>query len=88
MFLDFSSTLGTYWIVLGQKNLIDFSPVFNPFFTVRPTSESYNGPLKVLPEGSMVEYLPVGSQEAPQTIIGKKNSRPPNPKLHSQPSVH
>ena len=52
--------------------MIDFSPPLNPYFTVRLTSESYNGPLKVLPEGSMVEYLPVGSQEAPQTIIGQK----------------
>ena len=71
MFLDFSSTLSTYWIVLGQKNLIDFSPPFNPFFTIRLTSESYNDPLKVLTEGSMVEYLSVGSQEASQTIIAK-----------------
>ena len=75
MFLDFSSTLGTYWIFWGQKNWIDFSPPFNPFFSVRPTSESYNGPLKVVPEGSVVEYLPVGSQEAPKTIIGKKKFR-------------
>ena len=59
--------------IFRAKKLIDFSPSFNPYFTVRLTSESYNGPLKVLPEGSMVEYLPVGSQEAPQTIIGKKN---------------
>ena len=76
--VNFSSTLGAYWIFLGQKNLIDFSPPFNPFFTVRQTSKSYNGPLKVLPEGSMVEYLPVGSQEAPKTIIGKKNISAPN----------
>ena len=72
MLVNFSSTLGTYWIFLGQKKIIDFSPPFNPYFTVRLTSKSYNGPLKVLPEGSMVEYLPVGSQEAPETIIGKK----------------
>ena len=77
MFLDFSSTLGTYGIVLGQQNLIDFSPPFNPFFTVRLTSESYNCPLKVLPEGSMVEYLPVGSKEAPQTIIVKEKISSP-----------
>ena len=38
-------------------------------------------------KGSMVEYLPVGSQEAPQTIIAKKNFKLWNPKLHSQPSV-
>ena len=51
---------------------MDFSPHFQPFFTARPTSESYNDPLKVLTEGSMVEYLPLGSQKAPQTIIAKK----------------
>ena len=39
---------------------------------VRPTSESFNDPLEVLTDGSMEEYLPVGSQEAPQTIIAKK----------------
>ena len=36
----------------------------------------------------MVEYLPVGSQEAPQTIVGKKKFQPQTPKSHSQPSVH
>ena len=61
--------------IIGKK-MIDFSPPLNPYFTVRLTSESFNGPLKVLPEGSMVEYLPVGSQEAPQTIIAKKNFKP------------
>ena len=71
MLVNFSSTLGAYWIFLGQKNLIDFSPHFHPFFTTRPTSESYNDPLKVPTEGSRVEYLPVGSQEATQTIIAK-----------------
>ena len=58
--------------------MIDFSPLFNPYFTARLTSESYNGPLKVLPEGSMVEYLPVRSQEAPQTIITKTEILSPN----------
>ena len=75
MLVNFSSTLGTYWIFLGQKKLIDFSPPFNPYFTIRLTSESYNGPLKVLPEGSMV--TPVGSQEAPPNhYCQKKISRP------------
>ena len=46
--------------------------LFCPFFTARLTSESYNYPLKVLTEGSMLEYLPVGSQDAPQTIFGQK----------------
>ena len=63
--------------IFRAKKIIDFSPPLNPYFTVRLTSESYNGPLKVLPEGSMVEYLPVGSQEAPQTIIApQKISNP------------
>ena len=64
--------------------MIDFSPPFNCYFTVRPTAESYNYPLKVLTEGSMVEYLPVGSQEAPKTIFGQKKS---NPKVlnHTRP---
>ena len=52
--------------------MIDFSPDFSPFFTARPTSESCYAPLKVIPEGSMVEYLPVGPKGAPQTIFGKK----------------
>ena len=64
--------------IFRAKKLIDFSPPFNPYFTVRPTSESYNGSLKVLPEGSMVEYLPVGSHEAHQTNIGKKKISAPN----------
>ena len=63
--------------IFRAKKLIDFSSPFNPYFTARLTSESYNGPLKVLPEGSMVEYLPVGSQEAPQTIIAQKKISSP-----------
>ena len=38
-------------------------------------------------KGSMVEYLPVGSQEAPQTIFGQKKFQPQSLKSHSQPSV-
>ena len=76
-----------YNIFLEQKSSIDFSPHFHPFFTARPTSESYNNLLKVIPEGFMVEYLPVGPKEAPQTIIGKKKYfKPTNLKSHSQPS--
>ena len=72
MLVNFSPTLSTYYTFLGQKYTIDFSTDFGHFFTTRPTSESYNDPLKVPTEGSRVEYLPVGSQEATQTIIAKK----------------
>ena len=70
--VNFPPTLSMNCIFSGQKSLNDFSPHFGHFFTARPISESYNNPLKVIPEGSMVEYLSVGSQEAPQTIISKK----------------
>ena len=73
--------------ILRAKKLNRFFTQFHPFFTTRSTSKSCNDPPKVLTEGSMVEYLPVGSQEAPQTIIGKKKFQPQTPKLHSQPSV-
>ena len=66
------------YIFLGQKSSIDFSPHFSPFYPDRVTSESYNNPLKVIPEGSMVEYHPVGSKEGPKTIIGKKKFQAPN----------
>ena len=58
--------------IFRAKKSIEFSPNFSPFFTARPTSQRYNDPLKVIPEGSMVEYLPVGPEGAPQTIFGKK----------------
>ena len=58
--------------ILRQKNEIEFSPNFSSFFTARPTSKHYKDPLKVIPGGSMVEYLPVGPKGAPQTIFGKK----------------
>ena len=64
--------------ILRAKKLNWFFTRFHPFFTTRSTSESCNDPPKVLTEGSMVEYLPVGSQEAPQTIIGKKKIPAPN----------
>ena len=76
MLVNLPPTLIMNYIFLGQKSSIDFSPHFSPFYPDRVTSESYNNPLKVIPEGSMVEYLPVGSKEGPQTIIGKKISRP------------
>ena len=47
-----------------------------PFFTARPTSESYNNPLIALPEGSMVEYTFQLGPRKPPTIIGKKISSP------------
>ena len=56
---------------LREKNEIQFPPNFSPFSIARPTSERYNEPLKVIPKGSMVEYLPVGPKGAPQTIFGK-----------------
>ena len=79
MLVNFSPTLSTYYTFLGQKYTIDFSPDFSHFFTTRPTSESCWEPLKVIPEGSMVEYLPFGSKEAPQTISAKKNF--PSPEI-------
>ena len=87
MLVNFLSTLNTYGTFLGQKSLIDFSPDFSPFFTARPTSESCYAPLKVIPEGSKVEYLPVGPKGAPHTIFGKKYFRPEIPNPLSQPSV-
>ena len=89
MLVNLPPTLIMNYIFLGQKSSIDFSPHFSPFYPDRLTSESYNNPLKVIPEGSMVEYLPVGSKEGPQTIIGKKKFSSPNtfPKLHSQLSA-
>ena len=66
---------------------MEFSANFSPFFTTRPTSERYNDPLKVIPEGSMVEYLPVGPKGAPKTIFGKKYFGPEIPNPLSQPSV-
>ena len=57
--------------ILWAKKFVDFSPDFSPFFTARLTSERYNYSLKVILEGSMVEYLPVGPNEAPETIFGK-----------------
>ena len=59
----------------GKKVQLIFHSIFT-LFSTRPTSESYNDPLKLLTEGSKVEYLPVGSQEDPQTIIDKKNFEP------------
>ena len=64
MLVNLPPTLIMNYIFLGQKSSIDFSPHFSPFYPDRVTSESYNNPLKVIPEGSMVEYLPVGSKES------------------------
>ena len=68
--------LGTVHIVRTQQGWVGVASLYKNG-RAKPTSESYNDPLKVLTKGSMVEYLPVGSQEAPQTIIGKKNFQLP-----------
>ena len=65
--------------ILRAKKSIEFSPNFSPFFTARLTSERYNDPLKVIPEGSMVQYLPVEPKGAPKTIFGKKIFQAWNP---------
>ena len=45
-------------------------------FTDRPTSESSADPLKVVPEGSMVEYISVGTNEGdPKSLLAKKSSQ-------------
>ena len=74
--------------IFRAKKFDSFFPHFQSFFTTRPTSQRYNDPLKVIPEGSMVEYLPVGPKGAPKTIFGKKYFRPEIPNPLSQPSVH
>ena len=74
--INFPPTLITYYTFLGQKSSIDYSPDFSHFFTDRMASESYTDSLKVISEGSMVEYLPVRSQGGPKIIIGKKYFRP------------
>ena len=76
MCINFPPPVIIYYTFLGQKCSIDFSPDFSHFFTDRSTSESYIDPLKVISVGSMVEYLPIGSQGAPKIIIGKKYFRP------------
>ena len=43
------------------EKFVHFLPHFNPFFTDWPTFKSYNNPLKVISEGLMVKYLPIGS---------------------------
>ena len=73
--------------ILGAKKLKDFLPSFHPYFTVRPTFEGYNYPLKVLTQSSMVEYLRIPKKPPPNHFWQKK-FQPQNPKSHSQPSVH
>ena len=44
----------------GKKIQLLFHSFSAHFFTTRPTSKSCNEPLKKLPQGSMVDYLPFG----------------------------
>ena len=59
---------------------INFPPTLITYYTFLAifslTSESYTDSLKVISEGSMVEYLSVWSQGGPKIIIGKKYFRP------------
>ena len=61
--VDLVPLTSVYDILLSlceMKKLRHFSPWIFHFFTDRQTSYSYTDPLKVVPEGSMVEYLSVG----------------------------
>ena len=57
--------------ILSHKNGTKFSPNFIPFFTARPTTKCSNNHLKEIPDGSMVEYLPVGPKGAPKPFLEK-----------------
>ena len=82
--LDFSCSSIFYqlWTHIKHFKAKKWNWIFAQFqllFTARPSSERYNDPLKVIPGGSMVEYLPVGPKGAPQTIFGKKLFQAWNP---------
>ena len=55
------------WLYAQKKLQLNFHPN-----SARPTSKSWNVHLKVIPEGSMQEYLWVGSKAAHKAIVGKK----------------
>ena len=46
------------------KKLRHFSPWISHFFTHSQTSYSYRDPLKLISEGSMLEYLRLGPRKA------------------------
>ena len=63
--VDLVPLTSVYDILLSlceMQKLRHFSPWIFHFFTDRQTSYSYTDPLKVVPEGSMVEYLSVQSR--------------------------
>ena len=67
--------------ILRAKKFDGFFTPFQPFFTGRLTSRRYNDPLKVIPEGSMVEYLTfqLGPRKAPKPLVSKKIFGAPKP---------
>ena len=61
--IDLVPLTSVYDILLSlceMQKLRHFSPWIFHFFTDRQTSYSYTDPLKLVPGGSMVEYLSVG----------------------------
>ena len=64
MLVDLVPLTSVYDMLLSLcevKKLRHFSPWISHFFTDSQTSYSYTDPLKLISEGSMVEYLSVGS---------------------------
>ena len=87
MFLDFLSTLGTYWIFWWQKKLIDFSPLSTLFSLSGQLPKAITAPWKWFLRVQWWNTFQLGPKKPPKPLLAKKNSTPPNPKLHSQPSV-
>ena len=73
---QFSTHFNHILHIFRAKMFNYYSPDFSHFFTDRMTSESYTDSLKVISEGSMVEYLPVRSQGGSKIIIVKIYFRP------------
>ena len=88
MLVNFSSTLGTYWIFLGQKKRLIFHPLSTLISPSGWLPKAITAPWKCSLRVQWWNTFQLGPKKPPKPLLPPKKIQAPNPKSQSQPSVH
>ena len=88
MLVNFSSTLGTYWIFLGQKKWLIFHPLSTLISPSGWLPKAITAPWKCSLRVQWWNTFQLGPKKPPKPLLAKNKFQPQTPKSHSQPSVH
>ena len=88
MLVNFSSTLGTYWIFLGQNNWLIFHPLSTLISLSGWLPKAITAPWRCSLRVQWCNTFQLGPKKPPRPLLPPKKFQAPNPKSQSQPSVH